>query len=210
MADTEAGRVAVIDTETIFGQLKAAKQEASNPLVFIKAALVIFFTTICCTICIGMLIVIPVASIVIGAVYLKQCPCEKYIPIYLIVAGVFGCIRQLSSMGQRTKNQRSGDGEKNAKPSCFDTIIDVFILAWFIAGSVWIYSIYDTVDTSEVAAASFDAGHNATVSGMGAQDCYCQATVYFFAFTITTATYAIMLLSLFCCCLACFCAMCCS
>ena len=69
-----------------------------------------------------------------GALYFNDCPREHYIPIYLIVAGAFGVVRNISSMIQRCKNQQEGNEQENAKSHPVDSIISCFLLAWFIAG----------------------------------------------------------------------------
>ena len=71
-----------------------------------------------------------------GAIYKNDCPRERFIPIYLIVAGSFGIVKNLSSLGQRCKNKDDEDAdEKNAKTNPFDGLVSCFLFAWFIAGS---------------------------------------------------------------------------
>ena len=70
-----------------------------------------------------------------GAIYKDDCPRERFIPIYLIVAGSFGIVKNLSSLGQRCKNKDEEDAdEKNAKTNPFDGLVSCFLFAWFIAG----------------------------------------------------------------------------
>ena len=69
-----------------------------------------------------------------GAVYKDDCAAEKYIPIYLIVGGVFGVIKNLLNMGQRVKNRKDENNEDNAKTNPLDGILNCFLFAWFIAG----------------------------------------------------------------------------
>ena len=69
------------------------------------------------------------------------------IPIYLIVGGSFGIIKNLSSLGQRARNKNDEDAdEKNAKTNPFDGILNCFLFAWFIAGELvkhfTLFSIY--------------------------------------------------------------------
>lgn len=40
-----------------------------------------------CTIILGVTIVIPICMIVMGSVYLRECPQGEYIPVYLLVGG---------------------------------------------------------------------------------------------------------------------------
>lgn len=74
--------------------------------------------------------------------YKEDCPREKYIPIYLIVAGCFGAVKALFTSGQRICQQvRKGrgnddddDDDDNQRPNPVDSLISCFLLAWFIAG----------------------------------------------------------------------------
>jgi len=173
--------------DSLYGELKDAKAQSTGILEFFKKFLIIIVSTLGCTICVGLVLAIPISMIAIGSVYLNQCPCERFIPIYLIVGGVFGIIRNISSMGQRFKNQREEESrEQTAKTNPIDGVISCFLLVWFIAGNVWIYKIYDEVitDSSIVDAA-----------------CYCNFTLYWYSFWVTTAVYITMLMS--CCCVCC-------
>ncbi|TNN58882.1 hypothetical protein EYF80_030892 [Liparis tanakae] len=55
--------------------------------------------------------IIPIAQIAMGAVYLDDCPREHFIPIYLIVAGVFGLV--LSGLSCLPCAQTPEDGTAN-------------------------------------------------------------------------------------------------
>ena len=85
--------------------------------------------------------------------------------------------------------------------SCFvsflTSIIGLFQFAWFIAGNVWVYSIYGQVQFTDLTA----------------QSTYCDRTTYLFSFWVITAGYIVMGLSIvlgICsACLACVCGVCC-
>ena len=74
----------------------------------------------------------------IGSIYVHDCRAERFIPIYLIVMGCFGVIKNLSGLGQRAKASADGEeneeGGGNKKRSVFDHLISTFMFAWFIAG----------------------------------------------------------------------------
>jgi len=75
-----------------------------------------------------------------GAIHKDNCPAERMIPIYLIVGGSFGIIKNLSSLLQRCSNKDKEDGdEKNAKTNPFDATLNCFLFAWFIAGIIHSY-----------------------------------------------------------------------
>ena len=121
----------------------------------------------------------------LGAKHKDDCPIQKYIPIYLIVLGSFGILRNIIGLYTQIK-KRSGensDEENDAKKSTCEGIIDCFLLAWFIAGNVWIYSNYEPNYTDP-----------------NSSD-YCDKTLYLFAFGLTTASYAFV--GLVCCCMCC-------
>lgn len=71
---------------------------------------------------------------------MNNCPAERYIPIYLVVGGVFGLLKSLANFFYRAKQRRrrqidqDAPPEANVDPNPFDGIINCFLLAWFIAG----------------------------------------------------------------------------
>jgi len=69
--------------------------------------------------------------------HLKDCPAERMIPIYLIVGGSFGVVKNLSNLFQRARNKGDEDAEeKMTKTNPFDGILNCFLFAWFIAGKL--------------------------------------------------------------------------
>lgn len=72
--------------------------------------------------------------------YIHDCPAERYIPIYLIVAGSVGIIANLMGLGKKAKNRNEPEEEQqeNVKGNPLDYIINCFLLAWFIAGLYYI------------------------------------------------------------------------
>jgi len=74
-----------------------------------------------------------------GAKYKDDCPVESMIPIYLIVAGAVGIVTNCCNCG--FKYTGSGDGEeKQINP--LQAVVQLFLSAWFICGSVWIYELH--------------------------------------------------------------------
>ena len=68
-----------------------------------------------------------------GAKYLDDCPAERYIPIYLVVAGSFGVLRNSITIIRRCcKNDEEDENQRKVNP--VESVIDCFMLAWFIAG----------------------------------------------------------------------------
>ncbi|XP_037832476.1 transmembrane protein 272-like [Kryptolebias marmoratus] len=134
--------------------------------------------------------ILPIAQIAIGAVYLKECPRQPYIPIYLIVVGVFGlALGILSCLPCAQKSENSENNPLSCICTAWNSLSSLFLFCWFIAGNVWIYSIYQPNYTK-----------NETDL-----ETYCNKTLYLFAFWSTTLIY--ILLGLFlvigCCVLCC-------
>ncbi|XP_034425127.1 uncharacterized protein LOC117752076 isoform X2 [Hippoglossus hippoglossus] len=80
---------------------------------------------------------IPIAQIAIGAVYLDDCPVQHYIPIYLIVSGVFGLMLALLSC--LPFSQKPEDGTTNPlSTACitWNSLTSCFLFCWFIAGEL--------------------------------------------------------------------------
>ncbi|RVE60510.1 hypothetical protein OJAV_G00181540 [Oryzias javanicus] len=136
---------------------------------------------------------LPITQIALGAVHLDDCPRQHYIPIYLIVSGVFALV--LGAVSCLPCTQKSEEGRASPPLSCFCTVwnslTSFFLFCWFIAGNVWIYSIYEP-----------NYNKNTTST-----DLYCDKTVYLFAFWTTTLVYIIagLLMVAGCCFLLCFC-----
>ncbi|KAM4536669.1 transmembrane protein 272-like [Odontesthes bonariensis] len=127
---------------------------------------------------------LPIAQISIGAVYLNDCPQQPYIPIYLIVLGVFGL-----ALSCFPTAQKPDDGTINRPCATWNSLISLFLFCWFITGNVWIYSIYEP-------------NYNKNTTNV---DPYCDKTVYLFAFWTTTLVYILIGFFLFigCCCCCC-------
>ena len=73
---------------------------------------------------------------------MDDCPLQKYIPIYLIVAGCFGVLKNVSSIAQRLKNRKEENDQENAKTNPFDGIVSCFLFVWFICGKHGIVSCF--------------------------------------------------------------------
>uniref|UniRef100_A0A3Q1EQ66 Uncharacterized LOC110968208 n=1 Tax=Acanthochromis polyacanthus TaxID=80966 RepID=A0A3Q1EQ66_9TELE len=110
-----------------------------------------------------------------GAVYLHDCPQQHYIPIYLIVLGVFSLVLALLSCLPCAEDPTDGTSNPLSHVSkAWNGLVSLFLLCWFIAGSVWIYSIYQP---------NYDI-----IEGVP----YCNRRLYLFAFWTTTVTYIVL------------------
>ncbi|XP_063403552.1 transmembrane protein 272-like [Mytilus trossulus] len=161
--------------DSLFGKLKKAKEESDGNVDFVKTCCGILVRSVACTICLGIFLLIPIAMIAVGATYLHDCPAEKMIPIYLIVAGVFTIITNiLTIIRGEVNNRKEGEEEKQSGPGPEHLII-CFLFAWFIAGNVWVYRTYDDWQSSN-----------------SILDNYCNPTLYYFSFWIISSIYVVL------------------
>ena len=72
---------------------------------------------------------------VAGATHLDDCPAERYIPIYLLVAGSFGVLRNSITIVRRCCKKNEEEEENQRKVNPVESVIDLFMFAWFIAGA---------------------------------------------------------------------------
>ncbi|XP_077083778.1 transmembrane protein 272-like isoform X2 [Siphateles boraxobius] len=123
-----------------------------------------------------LLLAIPIAQIAIGAVYLKDCPQQHYIPVYVLVCGVFSVFLALLSCLPCARETEEGNHTSLSRIcTVWNALVSTFLFCWLISGSVWIYSIYPP-------------NYNQTVAG----DPYCNKTLYLFAFWTTTLGYILL------------------
>ncbi|KAK6173820.1 hypothetical protein SNE40_017211 [Patella caerulea] len=173
--------------DSLYGKIKDVKKKSTGVADFLMKILETLVSTMCFTILLGIVIAIPISMIAIGSIHLSDCPAERYIPIYLIVAGCFGLLRNLISFVPRfCKDDKEGgeeEGEKKKKSGGYLHLIDCFLLAWFIAGNVWIYQLYGHINYTD-----------------STSDEYCHSTLYLFAFWITTSVYIVIGSMCFCIC----------
>uniref|UniRef100_A0AAV2K4G5 MARVEL domain-containing protein n=1 Tax=Knipowitschia caucasica TaxID=637954 RepID=A0AAV2K4G5_KNICA len=103
------------------------------------------------------------AAIGFGALHLGSCPVEPLIPVYMMVLGSV----TLMSLTLVYTNSIWGDGAVfKAAASCV-SLLYLFDLCWFIAGSVWVYSVYPPDNSPD-------------------STNYCSRPFYLFAFIVTT------------------------
>ncbi|XP_070711102.1 transmembrane protein 272-like [Pempheris klunzingeri] len=128
-----------------------------------------------------ILCILSIAQLAVGAVYQNDCPRQPYIPVYLLVSGAVPLLLGLLNILPCT----AGFGNHC---KAWSSLVSLFFFCWFIAGNVWIYSIYEP-------------NYNKTTTSI---DTYCDKTLYLFAFWTTNMTYILLGLMLFCMCCSCF------
>lgn len=179
--------------DSIFGELREARRQTDGHPQFLKRVFSILCASVWTTIGIGIMMAIPVAMIVIGGLNLDKCTCERFIPIWLIVAGAAGIINQILEVCKRIMEKRTDDSSDQDEQSpskfhsCFSGLLGCFNLAWFIAGNVWVYRNASLLEEPRTCG---DGG-----SGT------CDVLTYTFSFWLITSCYIIM--AFFCCCGCC-------
>lgn len=161
--------------DSLFGRVREAQRTSKGVLEFLKNILIILLGTIGCTIILGVTIVIPICMIVMGSIYLHECPQGEYIPIYLLVGGIFGILKQLLHLSTRVRKTDAEREDEQLRQSPTQTLLNCFMLGWFIIGSVWVYK-------------EFEPNYDPNV----ANGKYCNKNLYLFAFWLITSVYILL------------------
>lgn len=84
----------------------------------------------------ALLNIIPLGMIILGSSNLNDCPVEPYIPIWLVVTGLFSLLKSATNFYYRAKRQREGrpPSAADVNPNPFDGLLSCFLLVWFIIG----------------------------------------------------------------------------
>eukprot|EP00116_Pleurobrachia_bachei_P006106 sb/3466368/ len=168
--------------ESIFGQIREEWLTAENFTEFLKNAGRILLASLACTLILFFLLILPIAYIVIGYMYLNQCPINKWIPIYLIVAGILGLVQNALMLFRRCVPPNVSVTMYMACMICYvvcEVVVAIVALIWFLIGTYWVYSIL-----FEVCFNKYD-GH-----------CYCNSVCYWFAFVMITLSYILIIIIL--------------
>ncbi|XP_058804052.1 uncharacterized protein LOC131671566 [Phymastichus coffea] len=163
--------------ESLFGRMRQAHKSSKGLFDFLPNVLVLLLGTIGCTILLVVSFVLPIIMIIIGGLYLHDCPQGEDIPVYLLVGGIFGVIKESLKF---TKAVRYCGDEERVRQSTTLILINCFLLGWLILGSIWVYKEYEP---------NYDPR-------LGK---YCNKTLYLFAFWLTTGyiVIAVMLIGLY-------------
>lgn len=181
--DPEKGQESNVRPPDFIQRLKDAKQTSSGPLDFIKAFFLLLLDTVGFLIFVGILLAVPIAMIVIGAMNLDDCPVERYIPLWMLVSGCVIGFMQIVYILKTSFNLSLKRPETDTVGKCYGTfnlLLTLFSFGWFIAGNVWVFSNYPPNITDS---------RNAE---------YCEAGVYYFSFALIIAAYAWFLFTLCC------------
>ena len=126
-----------------------------------------------------------------GSVYVFDCPLEPKIPIFLIVGGISGMLKNVFLIVENVLKRHSRTLSHRFKKHkwivyvwrAVNLVFNLFVLAWIICGSYWIFNLYSTVHGNDFAT--------------------CNELLYKFGFSIVISSYILLLLM---CCCTCVCA----
>ena len=108
-----------------------------------KFAVIVGLSVLGLIIIIALFIAIPSAMILIGAVYINDCPARPMVPIFLIVAGVLVILRDLIAIFYRLQKRRQGEHLSTKHVTWLELSVDGLTAIWFILGCFWIYGLAD-------------------------------------------------------------------
>lgn len=143
---------------------------------FLLRAVCIMFGSIGWIFCVGGVPFLPLVMLIIGSIFVDDCPLEPRIPVYLVVAGLFGLIQHVTALVTKylpKEKQRISDVQKRWC-TCLDSVLQTFLFVWFIAGCVWVYSNYEP---------NYDNPNHPD---------YCHKTVYLFTFWMFNISFIIL------------------
>ncbi|CAH1636301.1 unnamed protein product [Spodoptera littoralis] len=121
-------------------QLKDANMEASGTVDFICRAAKIMNRTILMTVFLVFLSTLPVLMVIMGVHYIRDCPAQPRIPVYMIVGGIMGgagiCWLLFAQLVNRNSNTSASVVEK-----ILASLLSIFLLVWFAFGNYWTLQI---------------------------------------------------------------------
>merc|ERR1712180_525830 len=178
--------------QSIYDKMKQAHKTSSTPVHFVGKATSVVMGTACATSCIAMMIGLPIAMVVNGAVHINKCPLERMIPIFMIVQGSVYIVKTIIDVavryyqsrkrcrGCQDDNNEEDDGHTK-RGNWLSRLLGLFLFGFFIAGNVWVYSNY-------------------APSNVEGDPRYCDHRIYYFAFWVITSSYIVLGLLLCCVC----------
>jgi hypothetical protein len=140
----------------------------------------------CAVICIAFDLIFTLITIVIGGSNLSACPVEPRIPIYLLVVGTVNLVSIFFTivaifLHTREKDENMIGFFYVTSSAIIIIILQFFCFIWLIFGTVWVFGVYDVVQSIEMNKST-----------------YCQAKVYQYTEVSVVLQYMIPLI--ICCC----------
>lgn len=126
---------------------------------------------------------VTLVSLVIGALYSRDCPIEPSVPVFLIVQGTVGLIIFVLHLVATIYILyiTAFKYQFIVTVAFLAAALILFLFGWFLAGNVWVFSIVERVQSTDQTKA----------------DSFCNDTVYRAAFALIIAVYVMSIY--FCC-----------
>ncbi|KAL1506432.1 hypothetical protein ABEB36_005803 [Hypothenemus hampei] len=125
-------------------QLKDANLEASGTCDFVFKALRIVNKTVMVTILLVWLSLIPLLMLIMGIQFLRDCPREPNIPIYMVVGGSLGGVKMGLSLWNQFHTRHidpSSPNNSSIASKVASIALNVLLISWFGLGNYWILRI---------------------------------------------------------------------
>ncbi|KAL7287433.1 hypothetical protein TKK_0018542 [Trichogramma kaykai] len=128
-------------------QLKVAHLEAEGTCDFVYRALRVVSKTMLVTCCLVLLTAMPIVMLILGAQFIRDCPREPNIPVYMIVGGTLGAMRMFWTLYSQIRSRRPkvlsmpGSRTKFSPKMLASIMLTTFLFGWFLLGNYWILSI---------------------------------------------------------------------
>ncbi|CAF2424791.1 unnamed protein product [Rotaria sp. Silwood2] len=141
-------------------------------------------STVAALIYLSFLLALPIIKLILGILYVKECPVNKNIPLYMIISGICGLVIVILvvSSSACTYYRSISNTQKPTHGFIICTIalirgmqgtLAIFLFIWFIFGNIWI----------------FNARYRVRTDRPNDINNYCHATLYWFAFYSLIFTY---------------------
>lgn len=125
-------------------QLKDANLEASGTCDFVCKALKIVNKTIVVTIILVCLSILPLIMLIMGIQFLRDCPREPNIPIYMVVGGSLGCVKMGLTLWNQLHSRHMDASSMNSTSigsKVASIAMTILLIIWFGLGNYWILRI---------------------------------------------------------------------
>lgn len=151
-------------------------------------------------------LLLPVAMVVIGILFIHSCPVQPRIPIYLIVLGFFQMLECCGRLGYKLFQGNHQNNSWRERYRRKDPLV-YFVIVWFVIGSMWVYQtnpdckdcrnvVKPTVNITIVNTTSVPQTFPLPTTMELVQErksvMYCDKIIYNFAFWIITTYYSII------------------
>ena len=175
------------DEKGFWDKARDAKQNSEGIVSYFITMASITSVTLVGTCCLILAAIVPFIAIVVGILKFDQCPVSKLIPVYLIAIGILGMISAFLNMGK----QVTDDEKKQKCLSCLQCPVSFIWIGFFIAGNIWVFSVFSKVDT------------NHKIYGGTLNSNYCDPWVYWLAFALISVVYISIIIGILLCCVLC-------